>query len=87
MHVPIFIHLLFEIPMTAAFLAGGEEDRVGLIPFPGERALPHRLRLGAHKNIFAEAFELQAVAAIEQGIVLPARGFEKCEGELIGHNN
>ena len=52
--------------MPAAFLAAGLKDRIRILPFRCEGALPHGLGFGTHKNIFSEAFKLQAIAAIEQ---------------------
>ena len=72
MQCPLFIHLLLEIPMPAALLAGGHKDRVRIPPFVLlQGALPHGLRFRTHKNIFSESFELESIAAIQQGIVLP----------------
>jgi hypothetical protein len=49
------------------------EESVGAIPGSRiARALPNRLRFGAHKRERAKAFELFAAARIEQRVVGPA---------------
>src|SRR5687768_10051428 len=63
-HFPLLIHLLFEIPMTAAFFTCGLKDCMRILPFSIERSLPHGLRFRSYKNISAKTFKLQSIAAV-----------------------
>ena len=52
--------------MAAAFFTRGPKDTVNLLPRRfREPALPHRLDFGPDEAVWAKAFELQPVAAIE----------------------
>src|SRR5258707_5774767 len=85
-HFPLLCYFLFDIPMPPAFLTAGLKDRVCVLPFGIEGALPHGLGFRTHKNIWTEAFKLQAIAALEQGIVFPIGRFEQSERKSVSHN-
>jgi len=76
-HLPPLLNFPLHIPMPAAFLARGNKNRVRVLPLGSQRPFPHGLRLGSHKNIFAETLQLQTIAAIEQGVVLPICRFKQ----------
>src|SRR5205085_7860244 len=76
--LPLPGHRTVLDPAAAAFLVrSGDEGRIR-VPIAARRR-PHRLRLGPDDREFAVAFELVAVAAIDQAPIRPRLGDQRGE--------
>jgi hypothetical protein len=85
-HLPSLLYLCPKLPMPAAFLAARLEESVRLCPFFFRQSFgPHGLHLWAEEGIRPETLQLQAIAAVEQGIVSPVRRFEEGESGKFWH--
>ena len=78
-HRPRFAErCLREAPAAHPFLVGvAGEYRVGLFPVAGrQRLLPDRLPFGPHDAVRSILFELLAIAAVDQRVVVIGRHLE-----------
>ncbi len=72
---PFLARLPLEAPASGFFLVSGIEHRVGVVPRRRVQARrPQALGLGAHDAIGPVTLQLAAIAAVDQGVVVPGGG-------------